>query len=51
MTDEGRKEAYNQLKQRNIDGVVAIGGDGTFKGALEFSKEYNIVEIGSYQWI
>ena len=46
MTEEGRKEAYNQLKQRNIDGVVAIGGDGTFKGALEFSKEYNIPFIG-----
>jgi 6-phosphofructokinase 1 len=46
MTEEGRKEAYNQLKERNIDGVVAIGGDGTFKGALEFSKEYNIPFIG-----
>ncbi|MBW8049394.1 MAG: 6-phosphofructokinase [Cytophagales bacterium] len=36
MTNDGMKLAYEQLKKNNIDGVVAIGGDGTFKGAGEF---------------
>src|SRR5690606_38019073 len=32
-TPEGRKEAYNNLKTAGIDGLIAIGGDGTFTGA------------------
>lgn len=45
-TAEGRKQAYEQLKSRNIDAVIAIGGDGTFKGAQQFTKEYNLPFIG-----
>ena len=45
-TIEGRKKAYNQLKAHNIDAVVVIGGDGSFKGALAFSEEHNIPFIG-----
>lgn len=45
-TLEGRKKAYEQLKQFEIDGVVAIGGDGTFTGAKIFSDEHNIPFIG-----
>lgn len=36
MTHDGMKSAYEQLRKNNIDGVIAIGGDGTFKGAREF---------------
>lgn len=39
-TAEGRRQAYEQLQQRGIDAVVAIGGDGTFTGASIFMKEY-----------
>lgn len=39
-TPEGRKVAYQQLKGRGIDGIVAIGGDGTFAGARQFAQEY-----------
>jgi 6-phosphofructokinase 1 len=46
MTAEGRKMAYENLKKFEIDAVVAIGGDGTFRGALEFSKEYDISFLG-----
>jgi 6-phosphofructokinase 1 len=46
MTAEGRKQAFEQLKDKNIDGIVAIGGDGTFKGAQEFTREYGIPFIG-----
>jgi 6-phosphofructokinase 1 len=40
MTKEGRAEAYKNLKALNVDGVVAIGGDGTFTGANVFMHEY-----------
>jgi 6-phosphofructokinase 1 len=40
MTVEGRKLAYQNLKNQGIDGVVAIGGDGTFTGAKVFMEEY-----------
>lgn len=43
---EGRKKAYDNLKKRNIDGLVIIGGDGSFKGAEIFSKEFDIPCIG-----
>lgn len=43
---EGRKKAYDILKKRGIDGLVIIGGDGSFRGAVEFSKEYDIPCIG-----
>jgi 6-phosphofructokinase 1 len=45
-TVEGRKQAYDQLVANNIDAVVAIGGDGTFSGALQFNKEHDIPFIG-----
>lgn len=46
MTIEGQKKAMENLKKHGIEGVVAIGGDGTFKGALEFSKMCNIPFVG-----
>jgi len=39
-TKKGRKKAYENLKAAGIDGIVAIGGDGTFTGAAVFMKEY-----------
>jgi len=46
MTKEGRKKAYKNLKNLAIDGIVAIGGDGTFTGAKIFSQEYDIPFVG-----
>jgi 6-phosphofructokinase 1 len=43
---EGRKTAYENLKSHGIDGLVVIGGDGSFRGALKFSNEYDIPCIG-----
>lgn len=43
---EGREKAHEQLKKHHIDGVVVIGGDGSFKGALAFSQEFDIPCIG-----
>ncbi|MEZ7170675.1 6-phosphofructokinase [Sporosarcina sp. OR05] len=38
MTEEGRAEAVKQLHANGIDGLVVIGGDGSFRGAYELVK-------------
>lgn len=38
MTEKGRKRAVGTCKVLGLDGIVAIGGDGTFRGALELSR-------------
>ncbi|HMI77484.1 MAG TPA: ATP-dependent 6-phosphofructokinase, partial [Ferruginibacter sp.] len=43
---EGRKKAYDNLKKHGIDGLVIIGGDGSFRGAQIFSHEFDIPCIG-----
>lgn len=43
---EGRKKAYENLKKFGINGLVVIGGDGSFKGAQKFSNEFDIPCIG-----
>lgn len=44
-TAEGRKKAYDNLKKHGIEGIVAIGGDGTFTGANIFMQEYPDIAI------
>jgi 6-phosphofructokinase 1 len=46
MTDEGRKQAYENLQKLGIDAIVIIGGDGSFKGASQFSQEFDIPVVG-----
>jgi len=43
---EGRKKAYQNLVKHGIDGLVIIGGDGSFRGANIFSHEFDIPCIG-----
>jgi 6-phosphofructokinase 1 len=43
---EGRQKAYDNIKKRGIDGLVIIGGDGSFRGAQTFSNEFDIPCIG-----
>ena len=38
MTEKGRKRAVATCKMLGIEAIVAIGGDGTFRGALELSR-------------
>ena len=44
-TEEGQKKAVSTCKLLGLDGIVAIGGDGTFRGALALSK-YGISVVG-----
>ncbi len=45
-TREGRRQAFENLQKFGIDGLIAIGGDGTFRGCVELNKEYKIRLIG-----
>jgi 6-phosphofructokinase 1 len=46
MTNEGMQLAYEQLQKHHIEALALIGGDGTFRGAVEFFKQYEIPAIG-----
>lgn len=38
LSERGRMRAVGTCKMLGLDGIVAIGGDGTFRGALELSR-------------
>ncbi|WGH25671.1 MAG: ATP-dependent 6-phosphofructokinase [Candidatus Shikimatogenerans bostrichidophilus] len=42
----GRKKAYNNIINNNLDGLIIIGGDGSFTGSIIFNEEYNFPIIG-----
>lgn len=46
MTNEGMDKAYAQLKVHGIEGLVLIGGDGTFRGAVNFFERHTIPAVG-----
>ena len=39
MEEAGRDKALNTCRLLGLDGIVAIGGDGTFRGALALSRQ------------
>ncbi|WP_153795708.1 6-phosphofructokinase [Foetidibacter luteolus] len=43
---EGRKKAYANLVKRGINGLVVIGGNGSFTGALKLSQEFDLPCVG-----
>ncbi|MFW5707573.1 MAG: 6-phosphofructokinase [Bacteroidota bacterium] len=43
---EGRAKAFENLKNNNIDGLIVIGGDGSFAGASLLSREHDFPVIG-----
>ncbi|MBX0289137.1 6-phosphofructokinase [Hymenobacter sp. HSC-4F20] len=47
LTKEGRQQAFDQLVNHGIDGLVAIGGNGTFTGAMIFEQEFGIPTVGA----
>jgi 6-phosphofructokinase 1 len=47
-TEEGRSKALRTLRQRDIDALVIIGGNGSQAGAFELSKmDYPVVGVAS----
>ncbi len=47
MTAEGRKIAFENILKQGIEGLVCIGGNGTYTGAGIFFEEYGIPSIGA----
>ncbi len=45
-TKEGRKKAYDNLVEAEIDAFIVVGGDGSFTGAMIFNQEYDFPVIG-----
>ena len=45
MTEEGQKRAIETINKNEIDALVVVGGDGTFRGALDLTKK-GIVVMG-----
>ena len=46
LSPEGRAQAAENLRQAGIDGLVAIGGDGTFRGAALLYEEHRVPVVG-----
>ncbi len=46
VTAEGRAPAIENLEKRGIEGLILIGGDGTFRGGTVLSQECGIGIIG-----
>jgi len=46
LTPEGRAKAHENVKRFGIQGLVVIGGDGSFRGAKTFNREYGLPVIG-----
>src|SRR6185295_8551008 len=43
---KGRKKSFENLQRRGIEGIIIIGGDGSFRGAKELSTEFDIPCVG-----
>jgi 6-phosphofructokinase 1 len=43
---EYRKQAYDNLKSHDIQGIVVLGGDGSFRAMERFSSEFDINFVG-----
>ena len=45
-TEEGMEKAWENVQKHDLDGLVVIGGDGTFTGAMEFASRYDFPIVG-----
>ncbi|MGM9764175.1 MAG: 6-phosphofructokinase [Candidatus Cryptobacteroides sp.] len=46
MTEEGRAQAWENIKANNIDALVVIGGNGSLAGAQILAQEYDLPCVG-----
>ncbi len=45
-TEEGTKPVAKTIKELKLDGMVVIGGDGSFRGATKLTKEFGLPVVG-----
>ena len=46
LAEEGQRKAVETLKQNEIDALVVIGGDGTYRGAIQLWNKWHIPCVG-----
>ena len=46
LTKEGQKQAVKTLEKHGIEGLVVIGGDGSFRGARALTEDFGVPTIG-----
>jgi len=46
LTREGQRKAVEQLRRAGIEGVICIGGDGSFRGAIELERQWDVRVVG-----
>ena len=46
LTEEGQRKAVETLKGNEIDAIVVIGGDGTYRGAIQLGDKWHIPCVG-----
>jgi 6-phosphofructokinase 1 len=47
MTREGREKAFKQIKKHGVEGLICIGGEGTYTGAAIFHEEFGVPSVGA----
>lgn len=47
ITKSGREKAYKNLKKHGLDGLIVVGGNGTFTGADIFIREFGFPIMGA----
>lgn len=45
-TPEGRRSAFENIRKEGIEALIVIGGDGSFRGMEQFTREYDIPSVG-----
>lgn len=43
---EYRKQAYDNLQNHNIDKIIILGGDGSFRALNQFNKDFGVNFVG-----
>jgi 6-phosphofructokinase 1 len=46
LTEEGQRKAVETLKQNEIDALIVLGGDGTYRGAIQLWEKWHIPCVG-----
>jgi len=45
-TKKGQKMAFESIKRLEIEGIIVIGGEGSFRGAYELNKNWDVPTVG-----
>jgi 6-phosphofructokinase 1 len=45
-TEEGQKQAFDNIKKNELDALIMLGGDGSLRGIREFTAKYEVPVIG-----